>query len=77
MSVCILCGITFSCGMADSVAGAANEPCWCTALPVIAPEVLDTLRGSNAAKSCFCPACLRAALASSTEAATALGKSLP
>ena len=47
MSVCIRCGATFGCAMADGLDG----PCWCTALPAVVP-----VPGGEA--GCWCPACL-------------------
>jgi hypothetical protein len=57
MSLCTRCGAAFGCAMADG----ADGPCWCTELPPVVP-----LPGAEA--RCWCPACLRAHIAATTEA---------
>jgi hypothetical protein len=64
MSTCERCGAEFHCAMADAPAGQkptgapGETPCWCTfeALAVPVP--------GQAAVGCWCPACLRAHIAS-------------
>jgi hypothetical protein len=57
MSVCFRCGAPFSCAMLGEMEG----PCWCTELPRMMP-----LPGLEAA-SCYCPGCLKIALAEQTD----------
>ena len=66
MSVCSLCGAPFSCAPADGVDG----PCWCAELPpVMAVPALG-------ADTCWCPACLKAALAERAQVGLARGAEL-
>lgn len=60
MSICSRCGTTFECGMTDAAGG---EPCWCTQLPILPLEAYRPNTDDAAASTCFCPGCLRAALA--------------
>ncbi|PKO83448.1 MAG: hypothetical protein CVU17_08200 [Betaproteobacteria bacterium HGW-Betaproteobacteria-11] len=46
-AACPRCGAAFHCGVVDS-----TTPCWCTALPPVAPP--EPQRAG-----CFCPDCLR------------------
>ncbi|MBR7782241.1 cysteine-rich CWC family protein [Undibacterium luofuense] len=48
MNRCRVCDSVFTCGINE-----VNQPCWCSAVPVIAPEFLPE---GNAA--CLSPACL-------------------
>ena len=57
MSVCSRCGVQFSCAMVDGAPG--DPPCWCVAMPAGLP-----LPGESAAEAtCWCPACLKNAIA--------------
>jgi len=60
MSLCTRCGAPFGCAMADGNDG----PCWCTELPPVVP-----VPGVDA--GCWCPACLRAHIAETDDAALA------
>jgi len=51
MSTCQRCKTAFTCGMADTKD--SMQPCWCTALPALAPDLYKDAVG------CYCPACLR------------------
>jgi hypothetical protein len=50
MSVCIACGMSFSCAML----GEQDGPCWCTAMPAVLPVPV-----AGTAASCYCPGCLK------------------
>ncbi len=63
MSACIRCGQSFQCGMVDA---GAPEPCWCTQLPALPAEQLQLAAASGKA-GCYCPDCLRALVAGTTE----------
>jgi hypothetical protein len=77
MSICERCGAEFHCAMADAPpdrkpTGAADEtPCWCTFEPPAVPVPSSTTgaapaeaASASAAVACWCPACLRAHIAS-------------
>jgi hypothetical protein len=53
---CGRCGATFRCAMElrDAGRGAHPPPCWCAALPPVAP-----VPAAGAAARCVCPGCLR------------------
>ena len=53
MSICLRCGVAFSCALL----GEQDGPCWCTALPAVLP-----VPASDGAASCFCPGCLKMAI---------------
>ncbi|HYD94592.1 MAG TPA: cysteine-rich CWC family protein [Noviherbaspirillum sp.] len=60
MSTCAACGKPFTCGMADTPGD--ERPCWCAALPPLAPDTGAPAQDGDAAL-CFCPDCLRARVA--------------
>ncbi|MFA9215840.1 MAG: cysteine-rich CWC family protein [Sphingomonadaceae bacterium] len=57
MSICSRCGASFGCAMVD--ADNAAQPCWCTLLPAVMALPGSAVQDA----SCWCPVCLRAALA--------------
>jgi hypothetical protein len=65
MSTCQRCGATFHCAMADAGPDgqADTQPCWCTALPPAVPVPAQDAT-APVAVGCWCPACLRAHIAS-------------
>ncbi|MGZ3184318.1 MAG: cysteine-rich CWC family protein [Telluria sp.] len=66
MSTCTRCGAAFTCAMADG----ADAPCWCTALPAVAPVPPE-------AAGCWCPACLARHIAAQQELPQAPGTAAP
>ncbi len=51
-SVCARCGAFFMCGMTEG-----HDHCWCADLPLLCIPLDPTIQ------SCYCPACLKEAIA--------------
>lgn len=66
MSICLRCGMSFSCAMLGEMDG----PCWCVALPAAVP-----VPGADA--TCWCPGCLKLHIAAQKAAADGEGPACP